>query len=424
MNVLIIGSGGREHAIAYGLSKSPGLNKLFVSPGNPGTASLAENIQLENNTAILHFCMSKSIGLVVIGPEKPLVEGLSDLLRENNIPVFGPSRKAADIEAHKSFAKNLMQKYNIPTAAYVEYNSEQINETRDYLKKSAFPVVIKADGLAAGKGVIICKDIEEAENALTDIFEKKIFGHAGDKIIIEDFLVGDEASIFAVTDGTDYVCLPAAQDHKRAADGDTGKNTGGMGAYAPAPLVTAEILKTVENKIIKPVLAAMKAEGRLFQGCLYCGLMIKNGEPKVVEFNCRFGDPETQAVIPLLDGSLLQLLYSAAEGNIDKNAVRFSDSSAVCVVAASNGYPDFYDTGFEIYGLHDLNDDRIIVYHAGTKSKNEKVITSGGRVLGLTAVVKGRDLKQAKELAYENLRKIHYENIYYRTDISDKAFRQ
>jgi phosphoribosylamine---glycine ligase len=423
LNVLIIGAGGREHALAYGVARSPDLTRLYVSPGNPGTALIAENITLTTQTSVIEFCKNNNIDLVIIGPEKPLVEGLADLLRTNGITVFGPDKTAADIEASKSFAKGLMQKYNIPTSAYLEFDSYQYNGAAEYLGKAEYPLVIKADGLAAGKGVLICQNSKDAIMALEEIFNKKIFGEAGNKIIIEEFLTGEEASILAVTDGIDFLCLPASQDHKRAHDGDRGKNTGGMGAYAPAPLVTAEIQKKVDEKIIRPILDAMRNEGRSFSGCLYCGIMIDKGEPKVVEFNCRFGDPETQAVIPVIEGDLLRLLYSAASGKIDKTSVSYSGASAVCVVAVSHGYPDFYDTGFEIYGLENIDVNDVHVFHAGTRSEYGRVVTSGGRVLGLTAVTMNNDLRGAKEKAYEYLRKIQYENISYRTDISDKAFK-
>jgi phosphoribosylamine---glycine ligase len=424
LNVLVIGSGGREHALAYGISLSKKLSKLYAAPGNPGTASIAENVNLISHSEIIDFCKSNNIELVVIGPEKPLVEGLADKLRENGLIVFGPGKEAADIEASKSFAKQIMQKYNIPTAEYIEFSSAQSEEAKEYLEKSEYPLVIKADGLAAGKGVLICKDNKDAAEALDEIFQKKAFGKAGDKIIIEKFLRGEEASIFAVTDGTDFVCLPSAQDHKRAYNGDKGKNTGGMGAYVPAPVVTPDVLNKVEEQIIRPALEAMRKEGREFIGCLYCGLMIEKGEPKVVEFNCRFGDPETQAVIPVLEGDLLELLYSAAKGKINKNAVRYSGNSAVSVVAASYGYPDYYETGFEIEGLEKMNYDDVIVFHAGTKMEKGRVITSGGRVFALTAVAGKKELRKAKEKAYDYLRELHFENIYYRTDISDKAFKK
>jgi phosphoribosylamine---glycine ligase len=416
LNVLVIGSGGREHSICYGISKSPQLTKLYAAPGNPGTASLAENINIHTNHDILEFCIQNKIEIVVIGPEKPLVEGLADMLRENNVNVFGPDKAAAEIESSKSFAKKLMLKYNIPTAGYKEFLSSELKQAKDYLASAQYPLVIKADGLAAGKGVLICGNYQEASEIAEQIFSKKIFGKAGEKIIIEDFLVGEEASVFAVTDGNDFICLPAAQDYKRAQDDNMGKNTGGMGSYCPAPLVTPGILKKVEDKIIRPVLDGMKKEGRKFSGCLYCGLMISKGEPKVVEFNCRFGDPETQAVIPVLEGDFLNLLYSAASGKLDKSSVKHSGKSAVCVVAASHGYPDFYDTGFEIYGIDKLDNSDIFIFQAGTKSEFGRIITSGGRVLGLTAVASS--LSEAREKAYHNLRQISFENIYYRTDIS------
>jgi phosphoribosylamine---glycine ligase len=422
LRVLVIGGGGREHALVYGIAGSPGLTKLYIAPGNPGTSLIAENVNLITRVEILDFCKTSSIDLVVIGPEKPLVEGLADFLRENGVNVFGPGKDAADLEAHKSFAKQLMQKYNIPTASFTEFRSEEFEKAEEYLRNTAYPVVIKADGLAAGKGVLICENFEQSHEALQEIFGKKVFGNAGNKIIIEEFLRGEEASVFAITDGEDFLCLPAAQDHKRIGDGDKGKNTGGMGAYAPAPLVTTEIQKKVEETIISPVLQAMKAEGRKFTGCLYIGLMINNNEPKVVEFNCRFGDPETQAVIPILSGDFMRLLFSAATGKIDKRAVTASGKSAVCVVAASYGYPGYYDTGFEIQGMDKVNSNDLIIFHAGTKTEFDRVITSGGRVMGLTAV--SDDLRSAKEKAYTALRKIHFENIYYRTDISDKAFRK
>ncbi len=325
------------------------------------------------------------------------------------------------IEASKSFAKEIMQKAGVPTAGYKEFAANQFNEALQYLRNLSYPTVIKADGLAAGKGVIICENFEQAEKALKEIFIDKVFGKSGNKLIIEDFLEGEEASIFAITDGEDFILLPSSQDHKRIGDGDKGKNTGGMGAYSPAPIVTSEILHKVADKIIKPTLNQLKLEGKKFIGCLYVGLMIKNDEINVVEFNCRFGDPETQAVLPLIEGDFLQLLYSAAIGKIDKNSVHFSNSSAVCVVAASAGYPDSYKKGFEISGLN--QDDDIIIFHAGTKKEGEKIFTNGGRVLGVTAVSKDGSLKQAQKKAYQSIQKIHFEGIYYRKDIAEKAFK-
>jgi phosphoribosylamine--glycine ligase len=313
-----------------------------------------------------------------------------------------------------------MVKYNIPTSGYVEFKSTEQKEALEYIKTQKYPSVIKADGLAAGKGVLICNSVSDAENAIKEIFVDKVFGASGDKLIIEEFMCGEEASVFAITDGKEFICLPSAQDHKRIGDNDTGKNTGGMGAYSPAPVVTKEILAEVEEKIIAPTIKGMENDGRKFIGCLYCGLMITSEGPKVVEFNCRFGDPETQAVLPILEGDFLQLLYSASAGALDKNAVKYSNGSAVCVVAASKGYPDAFNKGFEIYGLNEVEND-IVVFQAGTKEADGKVVTNGGRVLGVTAITKEMDLKLAKQKAYAALEKIHYNGIYFRKDIADRA---
>ena len=299
----------------------------------------------------LQFCKQNNIELVVIGPEKPLVNGLSDLLRNNSIKVFGPSSNAARIESEKSYAKKLMKKYKIPTADYVEFTSDEYSSALSFLKNAVYPIVIKADGLAAGKGVIICNSFEEAEKALISIFKEKIFGKSGDKIVIEEFLVGEEASIFAITDGEKFVTLPSAQDHKRIGENDTGKNTGGMGSYSPAPIVTSKILNEVEEKIISPTLKALSNEENKFIGCLYCGLIITKDGAKVIEFNCRFGDPETQSVLPLLDGDFLELLYSAASGSFNTNCIKYNGGSSVCVIAASKGYPDSYKQGTELPDL-------------------------------------------------------------------------
>jgi phosphoribosylamine--glycine ligase len=423
MRVLIIGSGGREHALAYKINKSSLLDKLFIMPGNPGTKQLGENVKINpsHGDKVHQFCKDEKIDLVVIGPEQPLVDGLSDYLRNAGFRVFGPSQKAAKIEAHKSFAKKLMKKYNVPTAAFVEFHSDEYDKALSYLKESKFPLVIKADGLAAGKGVLICHNYNEAEKSLNEIFIDNVFGAAGERIVIEEFLEGEEASLFAITDGTDFICLPSSQDHKRIGDNDTGKNTGGMGAYSPAPVITESLLSQVENKIIKPTLEGMKKEGCTFSGCLYTGLMITNEGPKVVEFNCRFGDPETQVVLPILKGDFLKLLYSSAAGKLDRNAVQYSEGCAVCVVASSEGYPDSYQKGFEITGL-DLHDKRIIIYHAGTDENEDKIFTNGGRVLGITAVLNENDIRKARSKAYEAITEIHFEGMYYRKDIAVKAF--
>jgi len=424
MNVLVIGSGGREHAIALKINQSTKLKSLFCIPGNPGTNKFATNfnISLTDYLKISDFCNSKEVDLVVIGPEQPLVDGLSDHLRNEGFKVFGPSANAARIEASKAFAKKIMIDADVPTAKYIEFSSTQLIEAITYLNQIDYPTVIKADGLAAGKGVLICSDKIEAEVAIREIFEQKIFGDSGNKLIIEEFLEGEEASIFAITDGENFICLPAAQDHKRIGDGDTGKNTGGMGAYAPAPIITESLSKEIEIKIIKPVLTQMVKTGNKFIGCLYAGLIITKSGPKVIEFNCRFGDPETQVVLPILNGDFLQLLYSAALGKLDKSSVQYSGGSSVCVVAASKGYPDEYVKGFEIKGL-DLSDDEIIIYHSGTKEENGKILTNGGRVLGVTSVIKEFNLVSAQKKSYEAINKINFEGMYYRKDIAEKAFK-
>ncbi len=422
MNVLVLGSGGREHALAWRISRCDSLDRLFISPGNPGSASVGQNVSLEKgNQNIADFCFSEKIDLVIIGPEQPLVEGLADFLRSKNIKVFGPDKRAAEIEGHKSFAKQLMVKYSIPTAGYSEFDKSHFNEASGYLKNIGYPVVIKADGLAAGKGVIICSNVNEADKALKEIFLDNAFGNAGDKIIVEEFLEGEEASILAVTDGDDFVLLPSSQDHKRIGENDTGKNTGGMGAYSPAPVIDKKMLDRISGEIIKPVLEGLKMEERKFSGCLYAGLMITPKGPKVIEFNCRFGDPETQAVLPLIEGDFLKLLYSAASGKLDKHAVTFSEGTAVCIVAVSDGYPESYSKGFEISGLEEFDSDQIIVFHAGTAGKDGKIVSSGGRVIGVTAVLGENDLQKARTLAYGALNKIKFEGMYFRRDIGMKA---
>jgi phosphoribosylamine--glycine ligase len=425
MNILIIGSGGREHALAWAIKKSSKCENIYVMTGNGGTLSLAKNININssNKEAVLDFCWEAKIDLVVIGPEIPLVDGLSDFLRENNISVFGPSKNAAMIEADKAYAKLIMQRANVPTARFNEFNRALYNNALNYADSIGYPVVVKANGLAAGKGVSICFSKVEVNSVLEEIFIKDIFGESGNKIIIEEFLEGDEASIFAITDGEKFICLPAAQDHKRIGDGDTGKNTGGMGAYAPTSLVTDELMEQIKNQIITPVLIKMRNDGNPFSGCLYCGLIFTKTGPKVIEFNCRFGDPETQVVLPLLDGDFLELLLSSARGKLNENAVIYNGGSAVTIVAASNGYPDKYDKGFEISGLNNFKDEDVIIFHAGSAEKNGKIVTNGGRVLNITVLNKNNYLGEAIDKAYSVINQIKFENIYYRKDIGQKGLK-
>ncbi|HPO57035.1 MAG TPA: phosphoribosylamine--glycine ligase [Ignavibacteriaceae bacterium] len=425
MKVAIIGNGGREHCIGYRIKSSPDCDRLYFIKGNGGTKSIGENIDIDEGKSdeVVKFCLENEVEFVIIGPEKPLVEGLADLLRNAGITVFGPSGNAARIESEKSYAKMIMKKYGVPTANYREFTRSGKSEAIDYLRAIPHPIVIKADGLAAGKGVIICKRFEESESAIKEIFEDNIFGKSGDRIVVEEFLEGEEATIFAITDGERYITLPAAQDHKRIGDGDTGKNTGGMGAYAPAPIITANLLEEIKSRIIEPTLDGLRKEKNSFSGCLYCGLMITKEGPKVIEYNCRFGDPETQVVLPIIEGDLLKLLYSCATGKIDENTVWYGGKSAVCVVAASKGYPENFERGFEISGLEKLNTDQYYVFHSGTKFEGDKLITNGGRVLGLTALLKENNIAKGIKLAYKGMGEISFKNIYYRNDIAQKALK-
>jgi len=424
MRVLLIGSGGREHALAMKITESKKLKSLYILPGNPGTAMIGENIDhdITDHSTIATFCVENKIDLVVIGPEQPLVDGLANVLRENNIKVFGPDKEAAEIEAHKSFAKSIMKTAGVPTSTYIQFSSKMFNTAKEYLKSKKYPCVVKADGLAAGKGVFVCSDSKAAEDALRSIFIDKIFGESGEKVLIEEFLEGEEASVLAITDGEDFICLPASQDHKRIGENDTGKNTSGMNAYAPTPIITDVLMEEIKSRIIQPTLKALSDTNKKFIGCLYVGLMITKEGPKVIEFNCRFGDPEAQAVLPLLKGDFLELLYSAAKGKLNMQAIEYSGGSAVCVVAASLGYPDEYEKGFEIIGLDNLP-EKIIVFHAGTKEENGKIVTNGGRVLGVTAVNPKNELSSTRDMVYKAVSKINFGNMYFRNDIGNKGIK-
>ncbi len=421
--ILLIGSGGREHALAKALANSASCEKLWVAPGSPGIAREAEcvAIRVEDHVAVEKFCMKNNVSLVVIGPEQPLAGGLTDSLRAENIYVFGPSRAAAQLETSKGFSKDFMQRYGIPTAPYRRFSSNQLAEALEYVANHPVPVVVKYDGLAAGKGVVVAASTEEATQAVSAMFNGAYGTDGTDGIVIEGFLEGEEASVFAVCDGRDFITLAPAQDHKRVGNGDTGKNTGGMGAYAPAEVVTADVLAKVRTQIIRPVLDGMFEEGMPFIGCLFCGLMINNGDVHVVEFNARFGDPETQAVLSVLSADVAALFASAARGAIDATTVQSTHVGYACnVVLASAGYPDSYDKGLPITGIDQAEEDPFVtVYHAGTVNNNGVLCTNGGRVLGVTAVA--NTLREAVDRSYMACEKIHFANKFHRTDIAAKA---
>ena len=426
MNILVIGSGGREHAIVWKLRQSPNVHSLYCAPGNAGIAQLAQLVSLKpsDKQGLMRFVKENKIDLTVVGSEQPLVEGIVDEFEANGLKIFGPSKAAAALEGSKIFAKDFMAKHGIPTANYRSFGPGELHLAEAFAGTLSLPVVVKADGLAAGKGVLICGTRQEAVLALRDMMLNKAFGTAGDKVVIEEYLTGEEASVFAVSDGERYATLASAQDHKRILDNDQGKNTGGMGAYAPAPIVTPEVLQRVKEEVIEPVLNGMKAAGTPYLGCLYCGLMISDGRPKVIEFNCRFGDPETQVVVPLIEGDFAEILLSVAERRLDPATVGQHPASAVCVVMASRGYPDDYQTGKPIHGLDSIKlDEGMVVFHAGTRSDGENIVTSGGRVLGVTAVGYEHELKSTIDAAYRGVAAITFDGAYYRSDIGLKALR-
>lgn len=416
MNILVIGSGGREHALFWKLSESPQTERIYAIPGNPGMGEMTD-IAVTDNAAILQFAKEKDIGLVVVGPEVPLMNGLVDDLEAAGIPAFGPRANAAEIEGSKSFAKDLMKKYGIPTARYEVF--AEAEAARAYIRSEGTPIVVKADGLAAGKGVVVAMTEQEALDAVDAIMEHNSFGDAGARVVIEEFMEGEEASLLAFTDGTVIRSMISAQDHKRAFDGDKGPNTGGMGTYAPAPVMTPELTERAVEEILKPTISAMEKEGRAYRGCLYLGLMITADGPKVVEFNARFGDPETQVVLPLLDGDLVQIMHACAGGTLADVPIRWKDGAAVCVVLAAGGYPASYEKGNEIYGIGNAEKLGALVFHAGTAKKNGKIVTNGGRVLGVVGM--GKDIASAVQSAYDAVDQISFKGEYHRKDIAHRA---
>lgn len=426
MKILVIGSGGREHAIVWKLRQSPSVTELYCAPGNAGIEQQATlvPIRASEQEKLLAFVQKKKIDLTVVGPEQPLVEGIVDRFEQHGLKIFGPRKAAAMLEGSKVFAKNFMQKYGIPTARFQSFSGSDRPDAELFLNELSFPVVVKANGLAAGKGVVICESREQAERSLDDMMVDKSFGSAGERVVIEKYLLGEEASVFVLTDGSDFLMLASAQDHKRIFDGDRGKNTGGMGAYAPAPVVDDMLMQRIISEIVQPTLEGMRKEGTLYRGCLYFGLMITTSGPTVLEYNCRFGDPEAQVVIPLLDGDFAELLMSVARGKLDKSLAKVHHGSAVCVVMASWGYPDEYETGKKISGLNSFQGSVVVVFHAGTKEQGTDLVTSGGRVLGVTALGFGQDLETTIEKAYQAVGKISFEGAHYRRDIGQKALRR
>ncbi len=422
MNVLLIGNGGREHAIAWKLSKSKDLQKLYIAPGNPGTAKCGENIAIQTNEydKLLKFAKEKNIGLVVIGPEDPLSDGLTDKFEAAGIKVFGPSGAAAQLEADKSFAKQIMKVNSIPTAESRTFDNFQ--DAKSYIASRDEPVVVKAIGLAKGKGVFVCDEPSEGILAAEKIMEGKIFGKAGEKIIVEDKLLGQEASILAFVDSRNIYVMETAQDHKAVGDGDTGANTGGMGAYCPAPVVNDKLMEQIIREILVPTVDGMNRNGTPYRGILYAGIMLTQGGPRVLEFNCRFGDPETQPILMRLKSDLLEVMLATCEGRLDTVTLQWDSRPAVCVVMASGGYPDDYEKGKVITGIDDAESDKDVkVFHAGTAQKGSDIVTAGGRVLGVTAL--GSTIADAKAKAYQAVEKIKFEKAYYRTDIADKAIK-
>jgi phosphoribosylamine---glycine ligase len=416
MRVLVIGGGGREHALVWKISQSPKVTEVFCAPGNAGTATIATNVPIpaDQIDQLLQFAEENEIGLTVVGPEQPLVMGIVDRFQEKGLRIFGPSARAAELEGSKAFSKNIMKKYGLLTAEYEIFTSHE--KARKYFDEETGPIVVKASGLAAGKGVILCQNAQEGRDAVDTIMKDKSFGEAGDEVVIEEFLEGPEVSVLAFTDGNTVLLMDSAQDHKAALDGDKGPNTGGMGAYSPAPVFTDILRQKVRDKIMFPLVRAMKAEGRPYKGILYAGLMLTKHGPKILEFNARFGDPETQPLLVRMESDIVPLFEACVDGTLDQCDLQWKQESSVCVVMAAKGYPGSYEKGKEIFELDEAGAlPDVVVFHAGTKLEDGKVLTNGGRVLGVTAT--GPDTASAIAKAYEAVSKIKWDGIHYRTDI-------
>ncbi len=420
MKVLVIGSGGREHTLVWKISQSPKVDKIYCAPGNAGIAELAECIDITTDdiNGLAGFALSDQIDLTVVGPELPLVEGIVDLFESRDLRIFGPSRQAALLEGSKVFSKEIMLKYGVPTAGAEIFSS--FKKAKDYVQAKGAPLVVKADGLAGGKGAMVCHTLDEALKAIEAIMQKKIFGESGKRILVEDCLFGEEASFIVFTDGENIVPMASSQDHKRIYDGDKGPNTGGMGAYSPAPMITPDLSEKIMQEIIRPVIDGLASEGKRYKGVLYAGLIITDEGPKVIEFNVRCGDPESQAVIPRLKNDLIDIINDIIDGRLSARSLDWDERPCVCIVCASDGYPGSYQKGKLISGLQEFNNAKdIILFHAGTKLSGQEIITDGGRVLGVTAL--GKDIKETIDKAYQAIEKIDFEGMYYRKDIGYRA---
>lgn len=419
MKILVIGGGGREHTLIWKIAQSPLVKKIYCAPGNGGFQQLAECVPIPDTDIdrLVKFADENHIDLTVVGPETPLALGIVDAFQSQGLKIFGPSKKAAELESSKSFAKYLMKKYKIPTASFRTF--DDYDQAKTYVDDVEIPIVIKADGLAAGKGALVCFSREEACVALNNIMLKRFYGDAGNKVVIEEYLRGQEVSVLAFTDGVNILPLAPAQDHKPIFDGDKGPNTGGMGAYAPAVLINEKMSCLIEQKILEQTVNAMALEGRPYRGVLYAGLMMTKQGPKVVEFNCRFGDPETQVILPLVKNDIIPIMVACCDGKINEMAIEKINKFAVCVIMASGGYPEKYEKGKPILGLDREFDDDVVVFHSGTKFDNGKHFTSGGRVLGVTAL--GSEIRETIKRAYRAVGKITFDGAYYRKDIGYKA---
>jgi phosphoribosylamine--glycine ligase len=417
MNVFVIGSGGREHALVWKMAQSPYVEKIFCAPGNGGIDSLAEciNIAVDDLKELMHFARKNAVDLTVVGPELPLTLGIVDLFQREHLPIFGPSGAAAQLEGSKAFTKQFLAKYQIPSADFHIFKDSE--KALRHIRQNDPPFVLKADGLAAGKGVLICHSRNDAYQGIDDIMVSKRFGKAGNRLVIEDFLAGEEASLLAITDGEHYLVLPPAQDHKAIFEGDKGPNTGGMGAYAPAPVIHKALLDQISEEIIEPTIRGMQAENRPYRGVLYAGLMITQEGPKVVEFNCRFGDPEIQAILPLLKTDIVDLMMEVVDRRLKPRGPEISPDSCICVIMASGGYPGTYQKGKPILGLDQVKD--VHVFHAGTRREGDQILTAGGRVLGVTST--GKTFIEAREKVYQAIGRIAFDGAYYRKDIGYRA---